>query len=164
LVRRLSRVLGASLNPKVQAFSVNPFADPARMMRALRVALDSFFADNVAMAKLSSLSEVLDLSVRETIARAGAFEALVHERRFELMFQSVVLVAENSINHHEVLVRFGQDRCPFAMICMAKELDIIESLDRAAVKRPLADTTGKLRLAVNVSGRAILSGGFLKMI
>lgn len=61
MVRRLSRVLGASLNPKVQAFSVNAFADPERMLRAPRFALDRFIADNTVKAKLPSLSEVLDL-------------------------------------------------------------------------------------------------------
>jgi EAL domain-containing protein (putative c-di-GMP-specific phosphodiesterase class I) len=84
------------------------------------------------------------------------------------MFQPVVLLADNSIHHHEVLVRFDRDRSPFAMIRMAEELDIIESLDRAvadeAIKRLRADASGKLRLAVNVSGRTIVSGGFLKMI
>lgn len=67
-----------------------------------------------------------------------------------------------------MLIRFDQDRCPIAMFCMAKVLNIIESLDRAvddaAVKRLRADTTGNPRLAVNASGRAILSGRFLKMI
>lgn len=61
MVRRLSRVLGASLNLKVQAFSVNAFADPERMLHALRFALDKFIADDTVKAKLSSLAEVLDL-------------------------------------------------------------------------------------------------------
>jgi EAL domain-containing protein (putative c-di-GMP-specific phosphodiesterase class I) len=168
MARRLSRVLGAALTPKAQTFAVDPFADPGRMMRALRFALDRFIADDAATSKAASLTEVLDLSVQETVARAGTFEALVQARRFELMFQPVVSLADESVHHHEVLVRFDRDRSPFAMIRMAEELDIIESLDRAvadeAVKRLRADKTRRLRLAVNVSGRTIVSSGFLGLI
>ena len=168
IARRLSRVLGAALPPKVQAFAVNPIADPARMMRAMRFALDSFIADDTILAKATSLSEALDLSVQETVARAGTFEAMVQDRRFELMFQPVVLLADESVHHHEVLVRFDRDRSPYAMIRVAEELDIIESLDRAvadeAIKRLRADKTRQMRLAVNISGRTIVSGGFLQMI
>jgi EAL domain-containing protein (putative c-di-GMP-specific phosphodiesterase class I) len=120
------------------------------------------------MSTATSLSEVLDLSLQDTVAKAGTFEALVRERRFELMFQPVVLLADSSIHHHEVLVRFDRDRSPFAMIRMAEELDIIESLDRAVVdesiKRLRADQTGQLRLAVNVSGRTIISPGYIRML
>ena len=168
MAKRLSRVLGASLQPKARSFAVDPQADSGDMMRALRFALDSFAAGDPATGAATTLSEVLDLSVRQTAAKAGTFEALVEARRFELMFQPVVALGDLSVHHHEVLVRFDRDRSPFAMIRMAEELDIIESLDRAvadeAIKRLRADKTGKLRLAVNVSGRTIVSPGFLELI
>jgi EAL domain-containing protein (putative c-di-GMP-specific phosphodiesterase class I) len=169
VARRLGRVLGASLTPKAQAFAIDPLAEPAKMMRALRFALDNFITDGSAIAAAAgSLSEVLDVSVQQTIAKAEAFGALVQARRFDLMFQPVVSLADLSVHHHEVLVRFDGEQSPFAMIRMAEELDIIESLDRAiaeeSVKRLRADKSGKLRLAVNVSGRTIVSGGFLQAI
>ncbi|MDR3513654.1 MAG: EAL domain-containing protein [Caulobacteraceae bacterium] len=168
LARRLVRVLGAWLEPRARTLAVDPAADPTRMMRALRFAVDSFVAGDGETAGATSLSEVVDLSLRQTMAKAGAFETLVQARRFELMFQPVVALSDLSVRHHEVLVRFDRDRSPFAMIRMAEELDIIESLDRAvadeAVKRLRADRTRTLRLAVNVSGRTIVSPGFLEMI
>jgi EAL domain-containing protein (putative c-di-GMP-specific phosphodiesterase class I) len=168
MARRLGRVLGAVVTPSVQTFAVDAFGDSGRMLRALRFALDSFVSDDASMSEASSLSEVLDLSVRETIAKADAFQALVKARRFELMFQPVVDLTDGEAHHYEVLVRFDGKRSPFAMIRMAEELDIIESLDRAvadeSIKRLRADKGGKLRLAVNVSGRTITSPGFLKMI
>ncbi len=168
MVQRLSRVLGDSLTPKAQVFTIDSFVDQTRMMRALRFALDGFIGEDATINKASSLSEVLDLSVQETVAQAAVFETLVRDRRFDLVFQPVVLLADNSIHHHEVLVRFDGDRSPFAMIRMAEELDIIEGLDRAvageAIKRLRADKTRQLHLAVNVSGRTIVSAGFLRMI
>lgn len=168
MAKRLSRVLGAALKPKAKSYPVDPLADPDTMMRALRFALDSFTAGDEAATKATTLSEILDLSVRQTAAKAGAFEALVQSRRFELMFQPVVGLNDQVVHHHEVLVRFDRDRSPFAMIRMAEELDIIETLDRAvaeeAVKRLRADRGRTLRLAVNVSGRTIVSPGFLEMV
>lgn len=168
MARRLSRVLGASIQPKAQTFAVNPFTDPTRTMRALRFALDSFIAKDTAMGEASSLAEILDMSVQETVAKAGSFEALVMARRFDLTYQPVVSLTDGSVHHHEVLVRFDGDRSPYAMIRMAEELDIIESLDRAvadeAIKAMRADKTGQLNLAVNVSGRTIISPGYVKMI
>ena len=168
MARRLSRVLGASIQPKAQTFAVNPFTDPTRTMRALRFALDSFIAKDTAMGEATSLAEILDLSVQETVANAGSFEALVMARQFDLTYQPVVSLADGTVHHHEVLVRFDGDRSPYAMIRMAEELDIIESLDRAvadeAIKAMRADATGRLNLAVNVSGRTIISPGYVKMI
>jgi PAS domain S-box-containing protein len=168
VAKRLSRILGASLTPKVSTYPVDPGDDPARMMRALRFAIDNFISAGAVSGKAASLSEVLDMSLQETAARAESFEAMVRERRFELMFQPVVALSDRSVHHHEVLVRFDGEESPFAVIRMAEELDIIENLDRAiadeAAKRLRADKTKKLRLAVNVSGRTITSPGFLKMV
>jgi EAL domain-containing protein (putative c-di-GMP-specific phosphodiesterase class I) len=168
MARRLSRVLGASIQPKARTFAVNPFTDPTRTMRALRFALDSFIAKDAAIGEASSLAEILDMSVQETVAKAGSFEALVMARRFDLAYQPVISLTDGLVHHHEVLVRFDGDRSPYAMIRMAEELDIIESLDRAvadeAIKTMRADATGQLRLAVNVSGRTIISPGYVKMI
>jgi EAL domain-containing protein (putative c-di-GMP-specific phosphodiesterase class I)/GGDEF domain-containing protein len=168
MARRLSRVLGAAVKPKARAIGIDAFVDSARMMRALRFALDCFISDDAVMAGTASLSEVLDLSLQDTVAKAGTFEAMVQERRFDLLFQPVVLLTDNTVHHHEVLVRFERDISPFAMIRMAEELDIIENLDRAvageAIKRLRADASRQLRLAVNVSGRTIVSAGYMAMI
>jgi EAL domain-containing protein (putative c-di-GMP-specific phosphodiesterase class I) len=168
LAMRLSRVLGASLTPKVNTFAVDGQANPARMMRALRFAIDTFIATGGPGEQAASLSEVLDQSLQETAARVDSFEAMVRDRRFQLMFQPVVALSDGSVRHHEVLVRFDGEESPFAVIRMAEELDIIESLDRAvadeAIKRLRADKTKRLHLAVNVSGRTIVSPGFLKTV
>jgi EAL domain-containing protein (putative c-di-GMP-specific phosphodiesterase class I) len=167
LAQRLGRVLGAALEPHARAFAIDPFADPGRMMRALRFSLDSFATDG-AGPKAGNLSEVLDQSLQQTMAKAGAFGAAVQARKFTLLFQPVVALADLSVHHHEVLVRFDGEKSPADIIRMAEQLDIIESLDRAvaeqAVERLRADKAGRLRLAVNVSGRTIVSGGYVDLI
>lgn len=167
VARRLTRVLGAALAPAAYAVAVDPLANPARMMRTLRRALDSFLADGSAPIA-ENLSTALDQSVRRTVAEAGAFADVVRTNRFRLVYQPVVSLADGSVHHYEALVRFDGDRSPFAMIRMAEELDIIEELDMAiaeqAAQRIRADASGALRLAVNVSGRTIISPNFLENI
>ena len=167
VARRLTRILGASLRPSAHAVAVDSVASPGQMMRALRYSLDKYLADGAA-PQASSLSEVVGHSVERTVAEAGAFGALVRARRFKMVYQPVVSMADGSVHHHEVLVRFDGDRSPFAMIRMAEELDIIEHLDRAIAEETAlklrADRTGRLRLAVNVSGRTIVSPGFMDTV
>jgi EAL domain-containing protein (putative c-di-GMP-specific phosphodiesterase class I) len=167
IARRLSRVLGAAVNPTAHSITIDGDDTPAKMMRALRYSLDTFVTDG-AGALAGSLSEVIGHSVERAVAKAGAFGALVEDRRFKLAFQPVVALATGAVHHHEVLVRFDGDRSPFAMIRMAEELDIIERLDIAVAdetaKRLRADKTQTLCLAVNVSGRTIVSPDFITAI
>ena len=165
MARRLSRVLGAALEPSAHAVHVDALASPGRMMRALRFSLDKYLADGEP-PRAATLSDVVGQSVEKTVAEAGAFGALVRERRFKLVYQPVISLTDGSVHHHEVLVRFDGDRSPFAMIRMAEELDLIEQLDRAiaeeAAAKLRADRAGRLRLATNVSGRTIVSPGFIE--
>jgi PAS domain S-box-containing protein len=167
LARRLSRVLGASLEPKTHTVGVDATQNPARLMRALRFSLDSFLADGVAPAD-GSLSDVLGQSVQRAVHQAGAFGAVVKDRKFNLVFQPVVSLADGSLHHHECLIRFDGDQSPFAMIRMAEELDIIEDLDCAVaeetVHRLRSDRSGQLKLAFNASGRTIVSPNFIQLL
>jgi EAL domain-containing protein (putative c-di-GMP-specific phosphodiesterase class I) len=167
VARRLSRVLGAALDPKVHAVGIDASTTSGRMMRALRYALDSFLADGEP-AKAANLGDVLGHSVHRTVAEASAFGAVVEQRRFSLVYQPVVSLKDGTPHHHEALVRFDGDASPFATIRMAEELDIIEALDCAVtdevVKRLRADRTGKLKLAANVSGRTITSPSFMQAV
>ena len=168
MVRRLTQLLGPALEPSAHALPIDGAAGSVgQLMRALKFTLDGFLADGAPPAA-ASLSEVLNASVRQAVADANAFGAVVDARQFKLVFQPVVSLATGEVRHYETLVRFKDDQSPFGMIRMAEELDVIEDLDRAvvdeAVKKLRADRTGKLRLAVNVSGRTIVSPGYIESL
>ena len=169
LVRRLTRAIvrdrGAG-DVAVVAQSVPLDAiSPARLGRALGLALDDFVADGLKTTAPLTLSEAMNRSVRRTLARAGELGAAVSQRRFTLAFQPVVSLADGAPHHHEVLVRFENAHSPEALVRMAEEFDLIEELDRAVldqtVRRLKADRTGDERLAVNVSGMTITSPTFI---
>jgi EAL domain-containing protein (putative c-di-GMP-specific phosphodiesterase class I) len=170
VARRLTRAIAtacgaAPISGKVQSVPLE-IASPGRLARAMRYALDDFMAEGLKDTPPQSMADAMNRSVRRTLARAGELGAAVSQRRFALAFQPVVSLADNSLHHHEALVRFEDNASPFAMVRMAEEFDLIEELDRAvieqAIRRLKGDRTGELRLAVNISGRSIGSGPFVE--
>lgn len=170
IARRLTRVLNHSLGDgavkgRAQAVPIEAAA-PSRLARALRFALDDFIAEGLKTSPPDTLAEAMNRSVRRTLARAGELGAVISQRRFSLAFQPVVRLSNDSLHHHEALVRFENQGSPFELVRLAEEFDLIEELDRAiveqVVRRLKADRTGKLRLAANVSGRSIVSAPFVE--
>jgi len=156
LAERLSRATAMAATAHVVPMDG---AVTARSLRAVRYALDDFLREGLKDSPPTTLSEAMNRSVKRTLARAGALGAAVSQRRFTLAFQPVVDLSSGLAHHHEVLVRFEDGASPYALIRMAEEFDIIEELDHAiaeqTVQRLAADRSGKLNLAVNVSGRTI---------
>lgn len=170
LARRLTRAVtpvtgGHRIMASAQAVPLES-AEPSRLARAMRFALDDFISDGLRDAPPASLAEAMNRSVRRTLNRAGELGSAVSQRRFSLAFQPVVTLDTGALSHHEALVRFEEGASPFAMVRLAEEFDLIEDLDRAvieqAVRKLKADRTGELRLAVNVSGRSISASPFVE--
>jgi EAL domain-containing protein (putative c-di-GMP-specific phosphodiesterase class I) len=171
LVARLSRLLAlvsetGDLKLSAHAMAVDGGLSPAVILRAVRRAMDDFARDGMSAAQEATLSEIVEQSVRRTLEQASAFSSMVAERRFNLVYQPVVHLKTGALHHHEVLVRFGDSASPFPTIRMAEELDLIENLDLAIAELAVAKLREdpKLKLAVNVSGRTIISPNFTQNI
>jgi EAL domain-containing protein (putative c-di-GMP-specific phosphodiesterase class I) len=149
-----------------KSMALNGEASPSQVVRALRYALDDFIEGGADAVAPLSLQDAVSDSVRHTMKKASALSAAVAEGRFKLVFQPVVDLATGKLHHHEVLVRFGAEGSPFPMIRMAEELDLIEALDLAVVRRAADEMkrAAELTLAVNVSGRTITSPIFITRI
>ncbi|HVM99062.1 MAG TPA: EAL domain-containing protein [Caulobacteraceae bacterium] len=166
---RLGRLIAQTaaidgLKLAASSMALNGDASPSQIVRAVRYALDDFIEEGGAAARPASLQDAVNASVERTLKKASALGSAVADRRFKLVFQPVVTIATGQLHHHEVLVRFGEDESPFPMIRMAEELDLIETLDLAVVDGAAAELSrdGKLKLAVNVSGRTITSAAFVE--
>jgi EAL domain-containing protein (putative c-di-GMP-specific phosphodiesterase class I) len=138
-------------------------AGSRQVAQALRYALNHVLRDGLAGGLPTDLSEALDLAMRATLDKAGALGATIQERRFNLAFQPVIALGDNSLHHHEVLLRFGNEQSPFPTIRMAEEMELIQPLDVAVLEETLAvlKRDRGLTLAVNVSGRSLMSDGFV---
>jgi EAL domain-containing protein (putative c-di-GMP-specific phosphodiesterase class I) len=171
LTRRILKLLNLSptdgVSPVAAAIALKSDAAPGQVMRAIRYSLDNFIREGMPGAPPASLDEAVARSVRKTLVDVGALGEAVNGRNFKLVFQPVVnLKDKNSLHHHEVLVRFGDNQSPFPMIRMAEELDLIEPLDIAVVEQTIERLAAdpSLKLAANISGRTITSGAFVQAV
>lgn len=171
LVRRIARLLAEGLEATPISATANlvPLkgeADPKRAMRALRFSLDNFLREGAgdgSTGAAANLSDALGKAMQRTITEAGALGEAIRDRKFRLVYQPVVRLKDGSLHHHETLVRFDEDESPFPQIRMAEEFDLIESLDLAVLEQAVKTLEGgqHLKLAVNVSGRTIMSPAYV---
>ncbi|MFI4936271.1 MAG: EAL domain-containing protein [Caulobacterales bacterium] len=168
LTARLSRLLAlvaesGDVKFAARAMALDGDIAPSKIVRAIRFAMDDFLKNGMEGQPKLSLADAVNESIRNTLERASAFDSVVTERRFNLVYQPVVTLKTGELHHHEVLVRFGDDASPFPTIRMAEELDLIENLDLAIAEQAVGELKGnaKLKLAVNVSGRTIISPNFI---
>lgn len=167
LVRRIARLLDDGVDEEITAAAnVIPMTgerDPKRALRALRYSLDHFLREGLAGEAPADLSEALSRAMHRTIGEVGALGEAIRERNFRLVFQPVVQLKDGALHHYEALVRFGEEESPFPYIRMAEEMDLIEPLDLAVLEQVVAalDSDRGLKLAVNVSGRTIMSPAYV---
>lgn len=164
LVKLMANATPEPIKPSATAIAIEGVERPQQVLRALRYALDGFAAEGRNWEAPANLAAALNAAMQRTLDDAGALGAAIRDKAFRLAYQPVVQLKGLAVHHFEVLVRFGAEESPFPQIRMAEEMDLIESLDFAILERAvemLVKTEG-LKLAVNVSGRTIASGGYIE--
>lgn len=167
LLNRMTRVLAdagvQNVSPASAAMPMTGGGRPKQVIQAMRFALGQVLRDGLKTPLPTNLSHALEQALQSTLSNAGVLGAAIKQRRFSLAFQPVVALAEGTLHHHEVLVRFGAQGSPFPTIRMAEELDLIEPLDVAVLEESVKVLASdpRLKLAVNVSGRSIMSEGYV---
>lgn len=164
---RLARVLADigvdGVTTQAAAMPLTGAVRPRQVAQALRFALNQVLKDGLSRPLPADLAEALERAMRAALTKTGALGAAIRYRRFSLAYQPVVDLADGRLHHHEVLVRFGSDGSPFPAIRMAEEMDLIEPLDGAVLEETLSvlERDPQLVLAVNVSGRSIMSEAYV---
>jgi EAL domain-containing protein (putative c-di-GMP-specific phosphodiesterase class I) len=167
LITQVSSDSSSGLHANARLMTLQSTASPAQLARAIRYALDNFINEGVSDGGTLDLNEMVDRSIKKTLADVGVLGAAVNDKRFRLVYQPVVdLKAGSTLHHYEMLVRFGDSASPYPMIRMAEELDMIEPLDIAVVEETVARLAAEpgLKLAANVSGRTIISPAFIQAV
>lgn len=164
---RLARVLTDAgvqgVSPEAAAMPLAGVERPKQVAQAMRYAMNIVLQDGLGGHLPADLSDALARAMRDTLNKAGQLGASIRHRRFTLTYQPVVSLKDGSLHHHEVLVRFGSEGSPFPTIRMAEEMDLIEPLDVAILEEALLvlERDPDLKLAVNVSGRSLMSDSYL---
>jgi EAL domain-containing protein (putative c-di-GMP-specific phosphodiesterase class I) len=168
LVARITRALESfgvqGVTPQTASVAMTGAGRPRQVAAALRYALNLVIDQGIAQPLPVDLAAAFDQAMQQTLSKAGQLGSTIQQRRFHLAFQPVISLADGSLHHHEVLVRFGSEQSPFPTIRMAEEMELIESLDIAILEEALT-VLGRdpaLRLAVNVSGRSVMSDAYIE--
>lgn len=167
---RIARILAKAgvdgVSPETAAMPLTGVSRPRQVAQALRFAINQVLEQGLNKPLPGDLSAALDQAMRAALGKAGALGAAIRMRRFQLAFQPVVKLADGTLHHHEVLVRFGSDGSPFPTIRMAEEMELIEPLDIAVLEETLAVLARDPAhvLAVNVSGRSLMSERYIDRV
>jgi EAL domain-containing protein (putative c-di-GMP-specific phosphodiesterase class I) len=166
LTQLMQGVTDSPIVPTAGAVSMSGTERPAQMMKALRYTLDGFSREGADWPAPGNLAEALNAAMDKTLSQAGALGSAISGKDFQLAYQPVIDLAGRALHHFEVLVRFGDDKSPFPQIRMAEEMDLIEALDFAILEKAAAEMarTPALSLAVNVSGRTIVSNAYIERV
>ena len=158
---------GFEVAARAAAVSLDAAASSEGALKALRYVIDDFLRDGVG-SDPAGMALAFQARAAHTAARAEAFTRMVERRSFALAFQPIVSLRTGAPHHYEVLARFEPGESPFETIRMAEELDLIQQFDltmtEAALDKLLGRAGALTKLAVNLSGRSIMSDSFVSQL
>jgi EAL domain-containing protein (putative c-di-GMP-specific phosphodiesterase class I) len=138
---------------------------PAQAVRAVRFALGRFAAaGSQGLAQLGDADSLGDL-IAGAKKRAAGLRGAISARRFALMYQPIVGIADRVVHHHEALIRPDPSEAasPAEFVAMTEAVGLTEELDLAVATiaiEALAAAPGA-SVAVNISGHSLESPAFL---
>jgi EAL domain-containing protein (putative c-di-GMP-specific phosphodiesterase class I) len=121
---------------------------------------------NMSSASGSSLSELqrgLPNAVTTAMTGMASLRQDISAGEISLVFQPIVSLGNREVHHYEALTRFRDGRNTFEAIRFAEEVGLTEELDMAVCRlalRELRRVGGKSSVAVNISGRSVVSDAF----
>lgn len=112
------------------------------------------------------LKEAFGSFLQENQKKIINLKRIISHQEFKIHFQPIVSLIDNSISHHEVLMRFEGTNSPYDMIVMGEEVGISPDIDlsvcRQTIKYVDMNKNKKVgQLAVNISGASIQNDIFL---
>ena len=139
---------------------------PVQAARALRQALSVFARNGAAGLDDAGFAGGLAGHVQQAAAYTGALRHAITQRRFELLFQPVVALADRTLHHYEALLRPKPiPGCPFGtpqeFMTLVEALGLTNELDLSVVDLASdAALAASVPVAFNLSGQSVQSAAF----
>lgn len=140
-------------------------ASPEEAAAALTHAVNGFIADGGnGDGTLAALSAGLQPRMSDAMIRMRALRRLIERGDFHMVFQPIVDLWTNTVQHMECLVRLGDDEStPFDTVTFAENVGMAGQFDLAVCERmfammrrgPASDPA--MKFAINLSGRTLTS-------
>jgi EAL domain-containing protein (putative c-di-GMP-specific phosphodiesterase class I) len=134
--------------------------------RALRQALNVFARDGAPGLDEAGFAGGLADYVNRATTHTRALHRVIRERRFELLFQPIVSLADRTLHHYEALLRPKPiPSCPFnnpqEFVMLVETLGLSDELDLAVADlASTAATSAATSVAFNLSSQSVQSPAF----
>ncbi len=141
---------------------------PADAGKALAFALNSFITSAGDGFSLDQLARNVSSLMSQTVDRMSALRRQIDERRFSIVFQPIVSLADRTAHHFEVLARFSESADTGGTIAFAEQVHMVKELDMEIARQSVQCLRTRLsdgmpvQLAVNLSARSLESDAFVK--
>ncbi|WP_169569074.1 EAL domain-containing protein [Sneathiella limimaris] len=136
--------------------------------QALMFVVNSYINNEGSEFKIENLADGLQGRMETTMNRISSLKTVFLKNQFNLVYQPIVSLLDESTHHYEVLCRFKNGESPFETVTFAEEVGIIIDLDLAVVKKSLEYLKSFLKtgtkppnLAINISGHSLESDAFV---
>jgi EAL domain-containing protein (putative c-di-GMP-specific phosphodiesterase class I) len=157
----LGAEVAALLAPRASQAAVADPGSPQASIKALRFAVDRFFAKE-GNPDVATLAAELSTTLRD----AGDFRVAIKDRKFKLAYQPIVRLSDETVVAYEALLRLpGKDNVA-ASVRMAEQLGLIDDLDVAVAEAAWSvlehDKGRDLAISINISGRALRDDAYIQ--
>jgi len=139
--------------------------------RALRFALARFAEGGLAATAASGFTRGLAGFISTTQGKAAALRARIAARKFRLVYQPVVSLADRRAHHYETLLRpspdsDGKTASTQDFVTLIEAIGLAEELDLAVLDEAIITLreTREAQIAVNVSGLSMQSAEFREQL
>jgi EAL domain-containing protein (putative c-di-GMP-specific phosphodiesterase class I) len=143
------------VKPVLDTIELDASAPPEEGLRVLRTAMNEFVG---VPANASAKAAVEFERFRSTVAN----------RDFSLVYQPVVDLRTQEVDHYETFVRLWGESSPTEALQLAEDMELIQDLDlavvQAVVQQLLKPANSKLRLAANISARSLMRPAFAEKL
>lgn len=139
---------------------------PVQAARALRQALNVFANKGTAGFDEAGFDGGLAGYIQRAGTQAAGLRKIIRGGHFSLAFQPIVSLADRTLHHYEALIRPGTMpdhpvREPQEFVMLVEALGFADELDLVVAQLSCeAASSAGVRVAFNVSGQSMQSGGF----
>ncbi|MGZ3274517.1 MAG: EAL domain-containing protein [Caulobacteraceae bacterium] len=159
LDKQLREVADGAVEPIVASLPLTA-ASIDENIRALRYALDQYIEGGAREASVNFAAVV-----QKTAQEAAKLKSALASRAWNLVYQPVVALKDDTLHHFEALARFEPGASPAPSICLAEELGLIVDLDLAVVRKVaevLTKHKSTIAIAANLSAASLMQPAFHK--
>ncbi len=135
---------------------------------ALMFVINSYISSEGDNFKIENLADGLQGRMETTMNRISSLKNVFLKHDFNLVYQPILNLLDETTHHYEVLCRFKDGESPYETVTFAEEVGIILDLDLAVMKKSM-DYLKEMQkngsqlpnLAVNISGHSLESDAFI---